>query len=68
MTWLRGDPKSFETHIEETIKKNTKEAELGGRPGIAHKIQAFIRLTQKDLDSKGFNALVCPRLRDHQFD
>lgn len=37
--------KDFENHIQETIARNPKEASLGGRPGIIHKVRAYTDVT-----------------------
>jgi len=36
---------SFENHLDETIAKHPKEAELGGVPGIRNKVRAYVAVT-----------------------
>jgi len=37
--------RDFEAHIDDTIARNPKEAALGGVPGIANKVRAYIDVT-----------------------
>lgn len=39
---MQSNSSSFESHVDDMIAKNPKEAALGGIPGIRNKIRAFV--------------------------
>ena len=46
---------SFEKHIDETIAKHPKEAALGGIPGVANKIRAYVDVIMRNQETKDAN-------------
>jgi nuclear pore complex protein Nup93 len=44
--------RDFETHIDDTIARNPKEAALGGVPGIANKVRAYVDVTLRAKDAQ----------------
>jgi nuclear pore complex protein Nup93 len=52
---LKAPPRSlcsFENHIDETIAKHPKEAELGGVPGIRNKVRAYTAVILRSKDAQ----------------
>lgn len=44
--------RDFETHIDDTIARNPKEAALGGVPGIANKVRAYVDVTLRSKEAQ----------------
>ncbi|KAL7423797.1 nuclear pore complex subunit [Cryptotrichosporon argae] len=43
--------RDFETHMDETIARNPKEAALGGVPGIKNKVRAYVDVTLRSKEA-----------------